>query len=179
MLKNNGYIYVYMMLIMPTLLISNANAQVCMKNITPQTMSSGNFDFTVFGQAKNKLSGLVWDRCVYGQAWDGLTCIGSPVKLSWQEALQVAFDNNKRLPDLKELNSILDLQCIVPPTNLTVFPNTPGSFDKNGVNTNGLWSSTPHIIPDTGKTNAWYIDLGLGFTNYREVDAKNFATTTL
>jgi len=153
-------------------LIPIANAQVCMKKVTPQTVSAGNFDLSIPGQALNKLSGINWDRCVYGQSWNSnkSTCVGSPIKLNWQEALQTAFDNNKRLPDIKELNTLLDLQCIMPPVNLTIFPNTPGS------RFNGLWSSTPYIVNDkTSKTSAWYVDLGFGFANYRKVDLKNFA----
>ena len=152
-----------------------ANAQICTKSVTPQTMSSGNFDLTAFGKAEHKLSGLIWDRCVYGQVWDGLTCVGSPIKLTWGEALEVAMDNNKRLPDLKELNTILDLQCMIPPTDLSIFPNTPGSFDDKGATTNGLWSSTPYITTETEKTSAWFIDLGFGSTNYRKVDTLNYA----
>jgi len=153
------------------LLTPISNAQVCMKKVTPQTVSAGNFDLSVPGIALNKLSGLIWNRCVYGQTWDNnkSTCIGSPIKLTWQEALQIAYNNNKRLPDIKELNTILDLQCIIPPINLDIFPNTPGS------QFNGLWSSTPYITNDTDKTNAWYIDLGFGFANYRKIDVKNFA----
>ena len=166
MLTLRHSLLISLMLLMPI-----ANAQVCMKEVTPQTVSAGNFDLSAPGLALNKLSGLVWNRCVYGQTWDitKSTCIGSPVKLTWQEALQVAYDNNKRLPDIKELNTILDLQCIIPPINLDIFPNTPGS------KVNGLWSSTPYITNDTDKTNAWYVDLGFGFANYRKIDIKNFA----
>lgn len=145
-----------------------ANAQVCSTQNTPQTISAGNFDFSVAGQAKDKLTGLKWDRCVYGQSWNGITCTGSPAKLTWQEALQFAEDYGKRLPNIKELNTILDLQCVIPPINLEIFPNTPGS------QANGLWSSTPYITDDTASTNAWYINLGFGFVNYRAVSTKNF-----
>ncbi|MCF6320085.1 MAG: DUF1566 domain-containing protein, partial [Proteobacteria bacterium] len=137
----------------------------------PQSISFGNFDFSTPGQAENKRSKLKWDRCVYGQRWTGPTCSGSPIKLTWEEALNIASEaegDGKRLPNIKELNTILDLQCIIPPTNLDIFPNTPTSTES------GLWSSTPYIVEGSDATNAWYTDLGFGRSNYRAVDTKNF-----
>ena len=148
--------------------MSTAHGQVCSKQSTPQTISAGNFDFTDPSLAIDKLTGLRWERCVYGQNWSGTTCVGSPAKLTWEEALRIGEETGKRLPDIKELNTILDLQCIIPPTNLEIFPNTPGS------QANGLWSSTPYLSGNSEITNAWYINLGLGFTNYRDVSIKNF-----
>jgi len=152
------------------LVMADANAQSCLPKITPQTISIKNFDFNVPGQALDRLSGRNWDRCVYGQSWNEArsTCTGNPIKISWEVAMLIAEDNNKRLPDIKELNSVLDLQCIIPPAHLKIFPNTPGSTK------NGLWSSTPHLTPDTNITYAWYIDLGFGATNFREVNKTNF-----
>ncbi len=152
------------------LVSANTNAQSCLVRVTPQTVSIKNFDFSVPGQALDRLSGRKWDRCVYGQNWNeaNSTCTGNPVKISWEVAMLIAEENNKRLPDIKELNSILDLQCIIPPTHLKIFPNTPGSTK------NGLWSSTPYLSPNANITNAWYIDLGFGITNFREVNKTNF-----
>ncbi|HFE37150.1 MAG TPA: DUF1566 domain-containing protein [Gammaproteobacteria bacterium] len=144
------------------------NAQICRKGITPQTIALKNFDFSTPTVALDVLTGLKWDRCVYGQTWENSTCTGSPIKLTWKEALSVGANNNKRLPNIKELNTILDLQCAIPPVNLKIFPNTPASTE------NGLWSSTPYILEDTSITNAWYIDLGFGITTYRAVTTKNF-----
>lgn len=149
-------------------------AQICMKEVTPQTMAYNNFSFPAPGQARDELSKRVWDRCVYGQIWDSASnnCLGNPAKLTWKEALVIGENTNRRLPDIKELNSIMDMQCIIPPTNLRVFPNTPGST------VNGLWTSTPFIVPkkENGNdiTNAWFFDLGFGTAHYRPVDTKNF-----
>lgn len=164
-LKTCGLIIIFFNMMLPATIM----AQVCTPAVTPQTISPGNFDFQIPNLARDKLTGLQWHRCVYGQVWDGNTCSGNPKKLTWAEALREAEINGLRLPSIKEINSILDLQCIVPPTNLEIFPNTPGS------NANGLWSSTPYIPTGTAKTNAWYVDLGFGFANYRDVDSKNFA----
>jgi hypothetical protein len=159
---------IYLTIFIGSLQLPVVNAQICMKDITPQTISAGNFDTSQPGLVDDKLTKLTWDRCVYGQTWKNNTCEGSPIKLTWKEALEIAENNNKRLPDIKELNTIVDLQCFSPPTNLTVFPNTPAS------NNNGLWTSTPYIVTDTTNTNAWFINLGAGLANYRDQNIKNF-----
>ena len=159
-----------------TLLLQSATAtaQVCFRDITPQVMSTANFDFSISAEAKDTLSELIWARCVVGQTWDGTSCIGAPKKLTWQEALQAAAQyaldtgENWRLPDIKELNTVIDRQCVTPPINLTIFPNTPASQE------NGLWSSTPYVVEEDEETNAWYITLGFGEMNYRAVTTTNF-----
>ncbi len=153
--------------------INLASAQVCMRNVTPQTMTPANFDFSISGEAKDMLSELIWARCVVGQTWDGTNCVGAPKKLTWQEALLEAQTFNGsgdgwRLPDIKELNTIIDRQCASPPINLIIFPDNPASQD------NGLWSSTPYIVEEDAETNAWFMSLGFGQMNYRAVSTSNF-----
>jgi len=158
-----------------TLLLSvnPASAQICLPDVTPQTMTPANFDFSISGQAKDKLSELIWARCVVGQTWNGTNCVGAPKKLTWQEALLEAQTLNGsgddwRVPDIKELNTIIDRQCASPPINLLIFPDTPASQD------NGLWSSTPYAVDEDTETNAWYMSLGFGQMNYRAVSTRNF-----
>lgn len=64
----------------------------------------------------DKTTGLYWDRCSVGQAWDGETCQGEPLKLNWQDAQDYVtkFTNEKakggytdwRVPTIEELASI-------------------------------------------------------------------------
>jgi len=155
------------------LMLNLASAQVCLPDVTPQTMTPANFDFSISGEAKDNLSELIWARCVVGQTWNGINCVGAPKKLTWQEALLEAQTLNGsgdgwRVPDIKELNTIIDRQCAFPPVNLVIFPDTPTSQD------NGLWSSTPYIVEEDAKTNAWYMSLGFGQMNYRAVSTSNF-----
>ncbi len=81
---------------------------------------------------------LMWKQCLQGMI--GLDCRGIPNKYSWGEALAAAEDEtyagftNWRLPNIKELHSIVEYRCISPAIDTAVFPNTLSSW---------LWSATP------------------------------------
>lgn len=83
-------------------------------------------------EVKDLKTGLVWQRCSVGQVWDGSTCVGSPSKYNWAEALALT-DAQWRLPNIKELFSIVETSCYQPAINAAVFPNT--ASDK-------YWSSS-------------------------------------
>jgi len=152
--------------------MNSAFAQVCTRDNTPQSIAPGNFELNANNsggaEIQDKISGLTWKRCVYGQAWNGISCTGSPIKVTWQEALQLAVPDGWRIPTVKELSLIIDHQCIAPPLHETLFPNAPASEDS------GLWSSTPHISSAT-ETHAWWAELLFGTMNYRPVTQLNFA----
>jgi len=163
---------------------SSILAQVCNEKQIQQTISVKNFTLTEVtnadATATDVITGLTWNRCVYGQKWNTTTkqCIGSPVLLTWSEALLEAEKADDfagwRLPNIKELNSILDLQCVNPPYDLEIFPDTFASEDR------GLWTSSPHVDNSSiqTRTNAWYIDLGQGKLDYRDAadsTTRNFA----
>lgn len=106
-------------------------------------------------------TGLAWARCVVGQQWNGTTqtCTGEALRLTWQEALQASstyqagnFDD-WRVPNIKELASIVERACVNPATNLTIFNGAPAQH---------YWSSTPNTAA-TKKDEAW----ALGFFNGR------------
>jgi hypothetical protein len=124
------------------------------------SIDSSNSDFVV-----DTLTGLAWARCVVGQTWneDTETCSGEPLKLTWQEALenantfQLSNHTDWRLPNLKELVSIVERQCVEPAKNTDIFPNSPD--DR-------FWTSTPDTSAD-GRGMAWAV----GFYNGR-IDSK-------
>jgi hypothetical protein len=95
-------------------------------------------------EVKDLLTGLVWRRCAEGMVWSSetQTCVGSPIQLQWRDALDHVRDNRSggwRLPNVKELFSIVDFETQNPAIDRIAFPNTP----------NGLFlSSTP--VDSTG-----------------------------
>lgn len=100
-------------------------------------------------------TGLIWQRCSVGQEWDGITCSGSATQLTWQRALEQANDA-WRLPNVKELASLLETSCEYPAINLMVFPNTPSA---------SYWTSSP-MMNSSGEY-AWSVlfdwgDIDLG-----------------
>jgi hypothetical protein len=83
----------------------------------------------------------------------------------WQQALEApdgysfAGYSDWRLPNIKELSSIIEQRCYNPAINLSVFPATPGSY---------FWSSSPDA---DGSEVAWNVDFGYG---YADNNLRNF-----
>lgn len=114
-------------------------AQTCKPASIPATT---NFYDNGDGTTTDLKTGLMWKKCPEGLM--GSACeTGTVVKLTWQQALQRAQTINSnggfagytdwRLPNIKELKSIVEEQCYDPSANLETFPVTP-SFC--------FWSST-------------------------------------
>ncbi|MBK5966669.1 hypothetical protein CCR95_21970 [Thiocystis minor] len=76
----------------------------------------------------------------------GGTCTGTAATYNWSQALQRADQSTLtsqgdwRLPNLKELSSIVERACHDTSVDLGVFPSTPSNY---------FWSSSPHAhYPD-------------------------------
>ena len=103
---------------------------------------------------------LMWKQCSEGQDSEN-RCEGGALSYTWDKALQVAEDLNAsggfagytdwRLPNVKELVSILEKACVRPAINNTHFPNTTGV---------GFWSSTASY------NGTWYVNFQVGLSNY-------------
>jgi len=107
------------------------------------------------------VTNLAWARCVVGQTWniDTEACDGEPLRLTWKEALQQAnslvIDSRTdwRVPNIKELATIVERKCVSPAKNLVVFPGAPDGR---------YWSSTPNTSA-SAMTESWAV----GFYNGR------------
>jgi hypothetical protein len=128
---------------------------VCKTDSIAATTPTNRFTINNDGTVIDTQTGLTWKRCSEGQS--GIDCnIGNANSYTWQGALkqvQNVNDNggfagykNWRLPNIKELSSIIEYQCSDPSINLVVFPNT-SSF--------GYWSSSPNAYDYRSK--AWYV----------------------
>lgn len=130
-------------------------------------------DFTVNndGTVSDSITGLMWKVCSEGQTWnnsDG-SCTGTASTHNWQAALHIpqtlnagggfAGETDWRLPNVKELKSIVELKCSAPAINATIFNSTAVGYYR---------SSSPSAVNSDG---AWVVYFGNGYDNdvYRGV----------
>lgn len=103
-------------------------------------------------EVKDNVTGLIWQRCAIGQVWNQNTCSASieAKQLTWHEALKEAkaLGNGYRLPNIRELHSIVEPRCSNPSVNSTVFPNAVSGL---------FWSSTPKYV-----AYSQYVDFSSG-----------------
>lgn len=91
------------------------------------------------GTVTDSATGLMWAKCTQGQSVT--TCTGSPTFLNWSEALTaadtatLAGHTDWRLPNINELQSLVETGCFSPSINSTLFPGTQRTF---------YWSSTTY-----------------------------------
>jgi hypothetical protein len=108
-------------------------------------------------EVTDALTALTWRRCAEGTSFDGITCAGSMVLHLHEAALQLAASEAGRtglawrLPNIKELASLLDQRFFNPPVDAAVFPNTLMYT---------VWSSTPNV--SNPQFLAWGINFAAG-----------------
>jgi hypothetical protein len=103
--------------------------QICSPNIKASTPTS-DFSETVSGTITHANTGLMWKRCAEGQTWTGSACSGSATQMDWATALaaaktQFAGFSDWRVPNIKELESIVESRCVSPSMNKDIFPDAP------------------------------------------------------
>lgn len=142
----------------------NALAQVCQTPVKQSTPSTGFVDHNNGTVTHNK-TGLMWKVCSEGQTWSAGTCTGTASTYAWNLALQhvstanasggFAAHTDWRLPNIKELLSIREIQCDSPIINSAIFPSTPSV---------PYWSSTPYSATTTFSE---YVDFAYGYSGSR------------
>ena len=139
-----------------------AGAQICRDDI-PASAPDSRFTDNGNGTVTDLATGLIWKQCAEGLS--GAGCLsGSATTFTWQQALQHAADavfagsSLWRLPNKKELASLVEQRCYGPAINTRYFPNTPPWF----------WSSSPYAGAD-----AWlvYFDSGLDYAGSKGSDS--------
>lgn len=108
-------------------------------------------------------TGLMWDQCPWGQTGAACAATGQDI-FSWMLALGVPATANAaiykgysdwRLPNVKELRSIVEACRKAPSINEIVFPGTPGGDYFSGP----FWSSSPSANYQDG---AWIVNFYYG-----------------
>ena len=137
------------------------------------------FNFHGDGTVTDLRSGLRWQRCPVGYALDDNDtpdrvgddrCVADGVgTFNWQAALQAAADLNGggglagftdwRVPNVKELASIVEYRCVDPAINSTVFPDTESVMYWSTTTINRIDSALGIDFEDGA--NAW---------SYKDVD---------
>ncbi|WP_166638815.1 DUF1566 domain-containing protein [Paraglaciecola marina] len=153
----------------------NVALGTCPENLeltTPDASFIDNDDGTVTDLG----TGLIWTTCSLGQVWETGQCIGDATSFIWSDALEQAAtfvyaeSSDWRLPNIKELESLVEFGCHSPSINEGVFPNTSSTY---------YWSSTTNVFYNginNGSNRAWVVDFETGL-NSREVE-KNSGEAT-
>ena len=140
---------------------SPAEAQTCRTETeVPSTTPASRFLKHGNGTVTDTVSGLMWAQCAEGLSGSACTD-GGAANFTWEEALIRARDSGLagytdwRLPNLKELFSMVEERCVDPAINLAVFPNTPASY---------FWSASPSA---DSSNFTWIVGFMNGGADYR------------
>ena len=128
-----------------------SHAQTCNPNIVREAPDSRYQLLNSDTEVKDTQTGLIWQRCSLGQTWSG-SCTGTAATYNWANALQTAknMGNNWRVPNIKELDSLVEEACYNSAINETYFPNTVNSY---------YWSSSPYA---DYSDSAWIVGFDVG-----------------
>lgn len=138
-------------------------AQDCNDEVNLLTSSTKEFIIHDDGTATHLPTGLMWKRCIQGIESNNADCnSGTPLALTWQGALEHLDELNSnagfagytdwRLPNPKELTSMIEYGCSKPSINLQVFPNMAEIR---------VWSSTiSENIAGERYLKTWFADYG-------------------
>jgi len=141
----------------------NGLAQTCNVEIL-QTSSEDRFIDNKNGTVTDVVTLSIWDKCSVGQQYNEGECIGLPTPFpEWPKALEyTASTAEKRLPNIKELSTLVERSCLEPAINSKTFPDTPLAI---------YWSSTPSdSIAQSGRV----IDFTDGSEFTRDVNTSFF-----
>lgn len=149
----------------------SALSQTCVPAMSESTPSA---DFTINnnGTVTHKKTNLMWKVCSQGQTWAASNCRGTLISHTWDKALQTPETINTtggyagfsdwRLPNIKELLTIVELKCLSPAVNTAIFFATPNK---------SYWSSSPLAnVSDS----AWFVDFAQGYDSFNSRTANNY-----
>ena len=133
----------------------NRDSSIYVRLVRGPVLSETN-RFNVAGDEVTDIqTGLVWQRCTYGQTWSGSSCTGPATKLTFAQALAKSAEMKSqgwRLPNIKELFSLSTYGPGNTQWDSLVFPQTYlGQTDV-------YLSSAPTM---GNAVNPWIVNFGL------------------
>ena len=105
---------------------------------------------------------LMWMRCSMGQTWTVSACSGSAENYTWTAAKLLSSPcggyPDWRLPNVRELQTIVGRTLYNTAIDPTVFPNTPASY---------FWSDTTFFSadPTLPSSSVWSVDFSYGYSS--------------
>lgn len=157
-------------------------AQNCVGNNAPESTPNSRFDNSIHPLAHDSYRNITWDACSLGQTVTAQGCSGSPTAYTWEGAIGAAKNHertivinlgggdgeitysNWRLPNIKELKSIVESCAHDPAINLSVFPSVSSGNSE-------YWSSTPYA---GSSGSAWYVHFQSGLITTRTKNSSVF-----
>lgn len=132
------------------------SGQSCKDYITNEWPNSRYTIETISGNnvVTDNSTGLMWQQCSEGLR--GADCtIGTSETYTWSVVVgnigRFAGYTDWRIPNKKELRTLVAKNCYRPSINSSVFPNTPLNF---------FWTSSPAAHFDSG---AWLVSFNYGY----------------
>lgn len=125
--------------------------------LIPSNIEASRYKVVTVNSVEDTVTGLIWLRCPLGYSWSqaAATCtemIDEPSSYTWTEALNTAAGKGDgwRLPNSKELETLVKRNCYNPAIETSVFSNVGVGF---------MWSATP---ASAYFGNAWAIQFRNG-----------------
>jgi len=130
------------------------------------SLSTSFFTANSNGTVTDQVNGLMWAKCADGQS--GTNCgTGSATSVSWSQALNIAYDStlsgydNWRLPNIKELQTLIDYNSFSPSAYTNFFPGTTNSK---------FWTASPAIF---NSNYTWVADFSSGNIDVSTANSNN------
>lgn len=141
--------------------------QLCLDTVT-KTTPSKDFTFNGNGTVTHEKTGLMWKICPEGQELQKGQCKGAVQTGNWKDALSLAETSNFssytdwRLPNIKELASIIERACYEPAINIAVFPDIQEASNKY----RSYWTSSPVVNIGSRAKGVYSVSFGKGRVGY-------------
>ncbi len=140
-------------------------AQVLVRDKPQASQSNSDEELMKKGMWRDPTTNLIWMRCGLGQTWDGSTCTGEVDKYTWQNALNVTKEFNKKggfggykdwiVPHIEDLTTIV--YCSQGVSARTSIPAKAGgtTYDSQCRYESQHPTISQKIFPKT-KDDSWY-----------------------